>query len=49
MINTGLFVQYGVLELTESIVAVLVGVAAVVAAVSVANGCSYWLSFGRYK
>ena len=31
-------------ELLESVVAVLADVAAVGAAVSVANGCSYWLS-----
>ena len=41
--------QYGVSELTELVVAVLVNVATVVAAVSVANVCSYWLLFERYK
>ena len=35
-----------VLEFMESVVAVLVDVAVVGAAVSVANGCSYWLLLG---
>ena len=37
----------GVKELTELVVAVLVDVAAIVEAVSVANGCSYWLPLGN--
>ena len=55
-LHTCLFVQTllagvlkGVSGLTVSVVAMLVGVAAVVAAVSLANDCSYWLSFGQYN
>ena len=47
--NTVLFSRgrlLAVLELTGSVVAVSVDIAAVDAVVSVANGCSYWSSFG---
>ena len=41
-----LAVSLAVSELSESVVAVLANIAAVGAAMSVANGCSYWLSLG---